>query len=164
MKNYMHEHEDTMVVIAAIIFALGLICSLIGFTIHPVKNGSQIAETTVISTEETTKETTTKETTTEETTKNTTTSSFSINSSIKQTSKNNLLSDSSQPPITQVSSSKRNSSFSSISAITFYYNDGEPVYISTEEYYTICSIVMGEAGMTYEGSVAVAQSIRNQII
>src|SRR5574344_949659 len=100
MKKYAYEHADTMVTIAAIIFALGLTCSLIGFSIHPVKNSSQTTETsttTVVSTEETTKETTTTEKTTEETTKNTTTSSFSINSSITQTSKNNLLSDSSQP-------------------------------------------------------------------
>lgn len=50
---------------------------------------------------------------------------------------------------------------------TFYYDDGEPLYISPEEYYVICGIVMNEAGAyygSYEGRVAVAQCIRNQII
>lgn len=49
----------------------------------------------------------------------------------------------------------------------FYLDDDEPVYITAEEYYTICGIVMNEAGAyygTYEGRIAVAQSIRNQII
>ena len=156
----MKTREDKIVLIVAIIFTLMLVGSLAGFLIRPVKSDSKILETT-----ETTTKITTTETTTEETTKNTTTSSFSTNSSIKQPPKDDLLYSSSQPPITIASSSIfGNSSFSSISAITFYYNDGEPVYISNEEYYIICSIVMGEAGMTYEGSVAVAQSIRNQII
>lgn len=162
----MKTREDKIILIVAIIFTLMLVGSLAGFLIRPVKGNSKILETTETTkiTSTTTKITTT-ETTTEETTKNTTTSSFSINSSIKQPQKDDLLYSSSQPPITEASSSIfGNSSFSSISAITFYYNDGEPVYISTEEYYTICRIVMGEAGMTYEGSVAVAQSIRNQII
>ena len=53
------------------------------------------------------------------------------------------------------------------SSVAFYCDDGEPVYISAEEYYIICSIVMNEAGAnygSYEGRIAVAQCIRNQII
>lgn len=53
------------------------------------------------------------------------------------------------------------------STVAFFYDDGEPVYISPEEYYTICGIVMNEAGAyygSYEDRVAVAQCIRNQII
>ena len=53
------------------------------------------------------------------------------------------------------------------STVAFFYDDGEPVYITPEEYYTICGIVMNEAGAyygSYEGRVAVAQCIRNQII
>ena len=49
----------------------------------------------------------------------------------------------------------------------FYYDDGETVYISAEEYYTICGIVMNEGGASwasYEGKIALAQCIRNQII
>lgn len=46
----------------------------------------------------------------------------------------------------------------------FYYDDGEEILISNNEYYIICSIVMAEAGNSYEGRVAVAQSIRNQMI
>lgn len=47
----------------------------------------------------------------------------------------------------------------------FYYDDGEPVFITHEEYYTICGVVMNETGYgSYEGCIAVAQSIRNQII
>lgn len=49
----------------------------------------------------------------------------------------------------------------------FYYDDGEVVYINAEEYYTICGIVMNEGGAdyaSYEGKVALAQCIRNQII
>lgn len=54
-----------------------------------------------------------------------------------------------------------------LNSTAFYYDDDEPVYISAEEYYTICGIVMNEAGAdygSYEGRVAVAQCIRNQII
>lgn len=169
MKSSLEKHTNTIVTGSAIIFALLIMALLISFLLRPVKTSKQItethvSETTVIATKETT-----TETTTEEVTKNTTTSlsSFSSTSSIIQTNKDNLLDNSSKtskPPTNTSSFRKRNSSFSSISAITFYYYDGEPVYISAEEYYTICSIVMGEAGMTYEGSVAVAQSIRNQII
>lgn len=69
-----------------------------------------------------------------------------------------------KPSQTEASSSS-NSSFSSASAIAFYYNDGEPVYITADEYYIICGVVMNETGYgSYEGCVAVAQSIRNQII
>lgn len=53
------------------------------------------------------------------------------------------------------------------STVAFFYDDGEPVYITPEEYYTISGIVMNEAGAyygSYEGRVAVAQCIRNQII
>ena len=53
------------------------------------------------------------------------------------------------------------------STVAFFYDDGEPVYITPEEYYTICGIVMNEAGAyygSYEGRVAVAQCIQNQII
>lgn len=47
----------------------------------------------------------------------------------------------------------------------FFYDDGEAVYISAEEYYEICGVVMNETGYgSYEGCVAVAQAIRNQII
>lgn len=56
---------------------------------------------------------------------------------------------------------------SDIQSAAFYYDDKEPVYITAEEYYTICGIVMNEAGAyygSYEGRIAVAQSIRNQII
>ena len=51
--------------------------------------------------------------------------------------------------------------------VVFYYDDNEPVYVTAEEYYTICGIVMNEAGAdygSYEGRIAVAQCIRNQII
>lgn len=44
------------------------------------------------------------------------------------------------------------------STAAFFYDDGEPVYITPEEYYTICGIVMNEAGAyygSYEGRVAV---------
>ena len=69
-----------------------------------------------------------------------------------------------KPSQTETSSSS-NSSFSSASAIAFYYDDGEPVYVTAEEYYIICGVVMNETGYgSYEGCVAVAQSIRNQII
>lgn len=69
-----------------------------------------------------------------------------------------------QKSISKTSSSS-NSSFSSASAIAFYYDDGESVYITADEYYIICGIVMNETGYgSYEGCVAVAQSIRNQII
>lgn len=54
-----------------------------------------------------------------------------------------------------------------IHSSAFCYDDKEPVYITAEEYYTICGIVMNEAGAyygSYEGRIAVAQSIRNQII
>lgn len=51
------------------------------------------------------------------------------------------------------------------SKTAFYYDDGEPVYITPEEYYQICGVVMNETGYgSYEGCVAVAQCIRNQII
>ena len=47
----------------------------------------------------------------------------------------------------------------------FYFDDNEPVYISAEEYYQICGVVMNETGYgSYEGCVAVAQCIRTQII
>ena len=47
----------------------------------------------------------------------------------------------------------------------FYHNDGETVYVLAEEYYTICGVVMNETGYgSYEGCIAVAQAIRNQII
>ena len=169
------KREDTAVIIVAIIFAFALMGAIVGFSIHPVKNDIKKIESSASVTISETEPDTTKivfatETTTEEAIKNTTASlsSFSSTSSIIQTHKDNLLDNSSKtskPPTSKAFSLiKRDSSFSSISAITFYYDDGEPVYISAEEYYTICSIVMGEAGMTYEGSVAVAQSIRNQII
>lgn len=51
------------------------------------------------------------------------------------------------------------------SKIAFYYDDGEEVYITAYEYEEICGVVMNETGYgSYEGCVAVAQSIRNQII
>ena len=51
------------------------------------------------------------------------------------------------------------------STVAFFYDDGEPVYITPEEYYQICGVVMNETGYgSYEGCVAVAQCIRNQII
>ena len=51
------------------------------------------------------------------------------------------------------------------SKIAFYYDDGEEVYITAAEYEEICGVVMNETGYgSYEGCVAVAQSIRNQII
>lgn len=51
------------------------------------------------------------------------------------------------------------------SKVAFYYDDGEPVYVTPEEYYQICGVVMNETGYgSYEGCVAVAQCIRNQII
>ena len=51
------------------------------------------------------------------------------------------------------------------SSVAFFYDDGEPVYVTPEEYYTICGVVMNETGYgSYEGCVAVAQCIRNQII
>ena len=51
------------------------------------------------------------------------------------------------------------------SKTAFFYDDGEPVYISAEEYYQICGVVMNETGYgSYEGCVAVAQCIRTQII
>lgn len=51
------------------------------------------------------------------------------------------------------------------SKIAFYYDDGEEVYITAEEYEEICGVVMNETGYgSYEGCVAVAQAIRNQII
>lgn len=47
----------------------------------------------------------------------------------------------------------------------FFYDDGEPVFITHDEYYQICGVVMNETGYgSYEGCVAVAQCIRNQII
>lgn len=51
------------------------------------------------------------------------------------------------------------------SKIAFYYDDGIEVYITAEEYEEICGVVMNETGYgSYEGCVAVAQAIRNQII
>lgn len=51
------------------------------------------------------------------------------------------------------------------SKIAFYHNDGEEVYITAAEYDEICGVVMNETGYgSYEGCVAVAQAIRNQII
>lgn len=51
------------------------------------------------------------------------------------------------------------------SKIAFYYDDGEEVYIMAAEYNEICGVVMNETGYgSYEGCVAVAQCIRNQII
>lgn len=51
------------------------------------------------------------------------------------------------------------------SKIAFYYDDGIEVYITAAEYEEICGVVMNETGYgSYEGCVAVAQSIRNQII
>lgn len=51
------------------------------------------------------------------------------------------------------------------SKIAFFYDDGEPVYVTHEEYYQICGVVMNETGYgSYEGCIAVAQCIRNQII
>jgi hypothetical protein len=51
------------------------------------------------------------------------------------------------------------------SKIAFYYDDGEEVYITADEYNEICGVVMNETGYgSYEGCVAVAQAIRNQII
>ena len=52
-----------------------------------------------------------------------------------------------------------------LSSVAFFYDDGEPVYVSPEEYYQICGVVMNETGYgSYEGCVAVAQCIRTQII
>jgi len=51
------------------------------------------------------------------------------------------------------------------SKIAFYYDDGEEAYITAAEYEEICGVVMNETGYgSYEGCVAVAQAIRNQII
>jgi len=51
------------------------------------------------------------------------------------------------------------------SKTAFYYDDGEEVYITAAEYEEICGVVMNETGYgSYEGCVAVAQAIRNQII
>lgn len=51
------------------------------------------------------------------------------------------------------------------SKAAFYYDDGEEVYITAYEYNEICGVVMNETGYgSYEGCVAVAQAIRNQII
>jgi len=51
------------------------------------------------------------------------------------------------------------------SSVAFFYDDGEPVYVTHDEYYQICGVVMNETGYgSYEGCVAVAQCIRNQII
>lgn len=51
------------------------------------------------------------------------------------------------------------------SSVAFFYDDGEPVFITHDEYYQICGVVMNETGYgSYEGCVAVAQCIRNQII
>jgi len=51
------------------------------------------------------------------------------------------------------------------SKIAFYHNNGEEVYITAAEYDEICGVVMNETGYgSYEGCVAVAQAIRNQII
>jgi len=59
-----------------------------------------------------------------------------------------------------------NSKASEIGSKTaFYHNDGEEVYITAAEYEEICGVVMNETGYgSYEGCVAVAQAIRNQII
>ena len=54
---------------------------------------------------------------------------------------------------------------SQINSAAFRYDDGEEVYITAAEYKEICGVVMNEAGHgSYEGCVAVAQAIRNQII
>ena len=118
---------------------------------HSMKQNSEqnLSENTTIIFEESTVESTTEEKST------TTLSSFHESPPNKSSQTKTSISE---------TSSSSNSSFSSASAITFYYDDGEPVYISTEEYYTICSIVMAESGTTYEGCVAVAQAIRTQII
>ena len=51
------------------------------------------------------------------------------------------------------------------SKTAFYYDDGIEVYITAAEYEEICGVVMNETGYgSYEGCVAVAQAIRNQII
>lgn len=51
------------------------------------------------------------------------------------------------------------------SKIAFYFDDGEEVYITAAEYNEICGVVMNETGYgSYEGCIAVAQCIRNQII
>lgn len=78
------------------------------------------------------------------------------------------------PQITAQSEAKRESTTTYIpetvstlkmAVNAFYYDDNEPVYITAEEYYTICGVVMNETGYgSYEGCVAVAQCIRNQII
>ncbi len=54
---------------------------------------------------------------------------------------------------------------SQINSAAFRYDDGEEVYITAAEYNEICGVVMNETGYgSYEGCVAVAQCIRNQII
>ncbi len=149
------KRKTVIIAIGAIIFTLILVGTIIGLSLRPIKNDQQIT---------TTKETTTEKTT-EETTKNTTTSSFYIEPSTTIPPKTDFLSSTSQS-ITKVPSSKiDNSSFSSVSAIAFYYDDGEEVYISDSEYNEICGVVMNETGYgSYEGCIAVAQAIRTQII
>ena len=54
---------------------------------------------------------------------------------------------------------------SQINSAAFRYDDGIEVYITAAEYEEICGVVMNETGYgSYEGCIAVAQAIRNQII
>lgn len=169
-KSWIHNNQDKIVVIATIIFLSLLIIALIASEAHINKNLTKIAEedfksenaeTMIIEDEETTKIIIFEPTTEEVIEKSTTVLSSSIISS-----KDDLLfTKPTTTPITKETFSSSNSSFSSASTIAFYYDDEEPVYVSAEEYYTICGVVMNETGYgSYEGCVAVAQSIRNQII
>lgn len=115
------------------------------------------AVTTVLTTKEETTEEKTEETITEiEETKSETVAETSVKNSITSA-------------FIKKMHDKKSTIFSETENLgnVFYYDYEEPVYISTQEYYTICGIVMNEAGAyygSYEGRVAVAQCIRNQII
>lgn len=134
---------DRIIIVATIIFFL-----LLGILVAMVIENDKV-KAFEISTEEITEKSTTN-----------LSSSFPITPS-----KNDLLFTNSATTITKETSSSSNSSFSSASAIAFYYNDNESIHITEEEYYIICGVVMNETGCgSYEGCVAVAQSIRNQMI
>lgn len=65
----------------------------------------------------------------------------------------------------QVKTTQNPAPTSQINSAAFRYDDGEEVYITSAEYEEICGVVMNETGYgSYEGCVAVAQCIRNQII
>lgn len=168
-KSWIHDNQDKIVVITTIIFLLLLVIAIVASEAHINKNLVKIAEedfesenseTMIIEDDETIKVIIFESTTEEVTEKSTTDLSSSITSS-----KDDLLFTNPTTSLTKETSSSSNSSFSSASAIAFYYNDNEPVYVTAEEYYIICGVVMNETGYgSYEGCVAVAQSIRNQII